>query len=126
LRKKEKKAFGRPRFRSPLITDRERQRILRAFYLAVRLARLKPPKKPPISRRSTAPPKSRQRAWQRRNVDAGKCANCGRKCDFNAKRGKVYYYCAKCRVEMNQYQAQLMRQRRAAARLAARKAMRGE
>jgi len=118
--------WGRPRFRSKKIPFWKRRRILRAFYDARKKFTLKIDfrEKIPLRfkikfghRKSDAPPKSRQRAWQRRNIASGKCPICAKPRDTNPKNGKLFFYCRECRAKIAPQKAEEMRRRRAAAKL---------
>ena len=36
---------------------------------------------------------TRQRDWQKRMREQGRCSTCGDKCEINPRTGKPYFYC---------------------------------
>jgi hypothetical protein len=52
--------------------------------------------------------------WRQRLRVQSRCHECGGDSDFNAKKGKPFYYCAACRDKMREWHKLIMRRWRAA------------
>jgi hypothetical protein len=75
---------------------------LRAYYAAQRYAGLKFAVrkfagKNRTDKTLTKKQRAQLRAWQEWQYSLGLCPDCGQPCDFNHQKGKLFFYCSKCR-----------------------------